>query len=62
MVLMVMDNYTMAIMAIVYGHWPLAIALGYKIFALATGYGSSPLVSLGFNFNNLGVVFSKVRY
>jgi hypothetical protein len=45
-----------------YGHWLLAIALGYKIFALATGYGSSPLVSLGFNFNNLGVVLSKVRY
>jgi hypothetical protein len=60
--LMAMDIYTMAIMAIVYGHWLLAIALGYKIFALATGYGSSPLVSLGFNFNNLGVVLSKVRY
>jgi hypothetical protein len=58
--LMAMDIYTMA--TIGYGHWLLAIALGYKIFALATGYGSSPLVSLGFNFNNLGVVLSKVRY
>jgi hypothetical protein len=35
---MVMNIYTMAIMAIVYGHWPLPVGYGMRLLDISLGY------------------------